>query len=86
MNYGLKVPADPGHHARPPSSPVGTAIYVFYALQPYLLQLCGATRRRTASPGWSRRWSPARRSSVAWSPHSFAGLFARRTSALLFLQ
>ena len=42
----------------------GVAIYVFYALQPHLLDLYG-DRPRTASPVWSPRSWPARRSWAA---------------------
>ena len=44
---------------------------------------CGATRRRTASPGSRRRSSPARRSSAATSRRVFRRLFRKRTTALI---
>ena len=70
VTYGLRVPAI---RATMLSGffLYGIGIYVFYALQPYLLELWG-NPRRTASPGWWRRSSPGRRSPAGCSLRSFA--------------
>ena len=62
VQYGLKVPAI---RATMLSGFFlgGIGVYTFYALQP-TCSSCGATRRRTGSPGWSPRSSPGPRSSA----------------------
>ena len=60
----------------------GVGIYVFYALQPYLLELYGDPTP-TGSPAWWRRSWPALRSSAGFAAPRIRRLFRRRTSALL---